>query len=140
MVNKEIWEEWSSSISCSSCVKQLYRHRHCMIAPSTFSLASFFLKPKRSSIENNFLYLLVSILSSAPSENMRTINLIFAIDWLFHAYFFPQRPYHLFTIFTQNGKKSIGASYNQYTVNIEYHKLMMMMMIIHDSTLLDERI
>jgi hypothetical protein len=47
-------------------------------------LASFFLKPEtQSAIEKNFLYLLVSILSSAPSENLRTNNLIFAIVLLF---------------------------------------------------------
>ncbi len=41
----------------------------------------FFLKnQKRSSIENNFLYLLVSIIFSAPPDNLRTNNLFFAID------------------------------------------------------------
>ncbi len=71
----------------------------------------FFKNQKRSSIENNFLYLLVPIIFSAPPDNLRTNNLIFAIDSLCWAYFFPQRPYQSFSF---SEKSTIVRDWNQH--------------------------
>lgn len=55
----------------------------------------FSLKQKRSSTENNFLYLLLSMLFSATLENLTPNNLWFAMVSLLWNIFFPQRPYQI---------------------------------------------